>query len=118
MNEEQYVTYKVGNLLNEKGFDWNTDKVYERNLMACRYEDVPMPSQAMTCDWLRKKHNILVCVIPYEVGAGVMDYTYCIYKIFCDDLYFEPLAQGRIEEAMNYEKTLEAGLEFVLTNVI
>lgn len=155
MNEEQYVTYKVGKLLKEKGFDWRTNFVWYEHLpvsidwrnkanqkamdyfysnetteQQSKYSNLDKkpsyiygdiysaPTQQMACHWLREVHNILICILPYEVGAGVMDYTYCIYRIFCDDLYFEPLAQGRIEEAMNYEKTLEAGLEFVLTNVI
>lgn len=56
--KEAYVSYETAKLLREKGFDWDTDKVYERNLMACRYEDYPMPTQQMACSWLREMKNI------------------------------------------------------------
>lgn len=132
---EACVSYEVAKLLKEKGFDWGCnghwyigeDKTFEIssstdpinwNEVKTDLDWLSRPTQQMACRWLREVHNILVTVQPCEVGAGVMDYTYCIYRIICDNLYFEPLAQGRIEESMNYEKTLEAGLEFVLTNLI
>ena len=114
---ETYVSFDTAKLLKEKGFDWDTDKVYERNLMVCRYEDYPMPTQQMACSWLREEKGIVIDVVLCEVGIGVMGYTYCIWKVI-DKGIFEPLCQGRLEDAMNYEKTLEAALEYVLTNLI
>ena len=137
--KDEYVTFDTAKLLKEKGFDWFTFGYYTmddydsppyfgiENLCADNWngEDDEVndfwfsaPTQQMACRWLREEHNILVCVLPCEVGAGVMDYTYCIYRIHSDNYYFEPLAQGRIEEAMDYENTLEAGLEYVLKNLI
>jgi len=108
---EAYVSFETAKLLKEKGFDFGIagKLATDDNPAIC--------TQTAACRWLREVHNILVCVLPCEVGAGVMDYTYCIYRIICGD-YFYPLAQGRIKEAMDYEKTLEAALEYVLKNLI
>lgn len=125
---EVYISFEVAKLLKDKGFDWPTIEYYSSSGSIYRFAEgiadicgissYLRPTQQMACRWLREVHNILVCVIPYEVGAGVMSYTYCIYRICGDNYYFEPLAQGRIEEAMDYEKTIEAGLEYVLKNLI
>ena len=65
----------------------------------------------------QEEKGIVIDVVLCEVGIGVMGYTYCIWKVI-DKGIFEPLCQGRLEDAMNYEKTLEAALEYVLTNLI
>jgi len=130
--KEAYVSFEVAKLLKEKGFDWVVNTYYcddcdyaQHDIIEYNKENynshkihISAPTQQMACRWLREEHNILVCILPCEIGAGVMDYTYCIYRVHGDDYYFEPLAQGRIEEAMDYEKTLEAGLEYVLKNLI
>ena len=145
---EAYVSFDTAKLLKEKGFDWKCNHYYMENISGDEHYLLPgsimygedynkriklnelgvnintssgkisAPTQQMACRWLREEHNILVCILPCEIGAGVMDYTYCIYRVHGDDYYFEPLAQGRIEEAMDYEKILEAGLEYVLKNLI
>jgi hypothetical protein len=119
--KDAYVKLETAQLLKEKGFDWDTDKVYERSLMACRYEDYPMPTQQMACKWLREEHNILVTVAPCEVGAGVDDYTYVIYEIQPEDYHFKFIEQGRMQPVaytMDYEGTLEEGIKHVLNNLI
>lgn len=136
---EQYVSLEVSKFLKEKGFNGychvvhinnhnsligkvisNSELITTHEYKFCKDQEncITIPTQQMACQWLREVYNILVCVLPCEVGAGVMDYTYCIYRIHADNYYFEPLMQGRISESINYEKTLEAGLEFVLKNII
>ena len=79
------------------------------------------PTQQMVCRWLREEHNILVTVLPCEVGAGVDDYTYVIYESQPEDYHFKFIEQGRMQPVaytMDYEGTLEEGIKHVLNNLI
>lgn len=110
MNKEQYVTFEVAKLLKEKGFDWDTDKVYERNIMACRYEDYPMPTQQMVCRWLREEKGIhpeLELCIDNE-------FSFTIYKLdgYRTVLYEASHCWAKPEDA------IEAALEYCLINLI
>jgi hypothetical protein len=137
MDKEQYVTYKVAQLLKEKGLPQSTsicNVVYKPNGKISFnaksfinphyfFKDcyIFAPTQQMACKWLREEHNILVTVAPCEVGAGVDDYTYVIYEIQPEDYHFEFIEQGRMQPVaytMDYEGTLEEGIKHVLTNLI
>lgn len=122
--KEAYVSYKVAKLLKEKGFDLDTDKVYERSLMACRYEDYPMPTQQMDCRWLREEYKIFI-----EVGVGtdidgVFGYMPSIYFLgilACNEGRFSPNVDADDIcdfTPQTYEDAVEAALEYVLTNLI
>ena len=125
--KEAYVSYETAKLLKEKGFDWPTIEYYSSSGSIYRFTEgiadicgimsYQRPTQQMACSWLREEKGIVIDVVLCEVGIGVMGYTYCIWKVI-DKGIFEPLCQGRLEDAMNYEKTLEAALEYVLTNLI
>ena len=105
--KEAYVSYETAKLLKEKGFDWPTIEYYSSSGSIYRFTE----------GIAREEKGIVIDVVLCEVGIGVMGYTYCIWKVI-DKGIFEPLCQGRLEDAMNYEKTLEAALEYVLTNLI
>lgn len=82
---------------------------------------IPAPTHQMACDWIRETHNIFICIIPSEVGAGVMDYTYVLYKIDAKNFYFEDLGiQSRVKNIseISYEKTVEAAIKYCLENLI
>ena len=91
---------------------------YSPNLFTA---SAPCPTQAMAMKWLREVHNILICIIPSEVGAGVMDYTYVLYKIDAKNFHFEDLGiQGiakNISE-ISYEKAVEEAIKYCLENLI
>ena len=75
----------------------------------------------MAMKWLREIYNIDICIIPSEVGAGVMDYTYVLYKIYTEDFYFEDLGiQGRANNIskISYEGAAEAAIKYCLENLI
>jgi hypothetical protein len=129
--KEAYVDFDTAKLLKEKGFDWEVHSFYEKDKdmgYSCwsnnynTHDDLySVPTQQTACRWLREEHNILVTVLPCEVGAGVDDYTYVIHEIQPEDYHFKFIAQGRMQpvaDTMGYEGTLEEGIKHVLTNLI
>jgi len=117
MSKEAYVSFKIAKLLKEKGFDWDTDKVYERSLMACRYEDYPMPTQQMAMTWLREEHKIdIIPVIrhslKYAQESPFRDYACRVYD--CDG----NIVLSATKWYSRYENAVEAALEYSLKNLI
>jgi hypothetical protein len=108
--KEGYVKFETAKLLKEKGFDWDTDKVYERSLMACRYEDYPMPTQQMACKWLREEKGIH----PELELCTDNEFSFTIYKLDGKRtvLYEESRCWAKPEDAV------EASLQYCLNNLI
>jgi len=114
--KEAYVSYEVAKLLKEKGFDWDTDKVYERSLMAYRYEDYPMPTQVMACDWLKEEKGIYISVVP----------DFNEYGEYPDDLYWFARVYDLIKGdyihstklCVSSQEAFETAIQYVLTNLI
>lgn len=139
---EDYTSFEIVKLLKEKGFCENTEHeiwyvikqfstgchwnscMYKVGDITKEYNDdccIPMPTLQTAMKWLRDVHNIFICIIPSEVGAGVMDYTYVLYKIDAKNFYFEDLCiQGRAENIneISYEKAIEAAIKYCLENLI
>lgn len=115
---EAYVSFEVAKLLREKGFDWDTDKVYERNLMACRYEDYPMPTQQMACRWLREVHNIhIMPTIGCDVDRTPRIFYGVVIALFNDygNIDYRTIDGNEYDEP---EDAVEAALLYVLKNLI
>lgn len=68
---EEHVPYELALLMVEKGFSQTTVAKYERNILSCRYEDVPKPTIWESLKWLRTEHDISVEVYPTSFGWGV-----------------------------------------------
>ncbi len=123
MEKEQYVSLETSQLLKEKGFDWDTDKVYERNLMACRYEDYPMPTQATACRWLREEKGIHICGEIYKDysedadGNIVDEWTYWGWSFYWLPSGNIGLSSGS-DEFASYEEAVEAALQYCLKNIV
>jgi len=122
--KEAYVTFETAKLLKEKGFDWDTDKVYERSLMACRYEDYPMPTQQMACSWLREVHNIFIGV---DIGEdldgefGYMPFIHILDNLSCPDGKYVPDVDADDIcdlTPQTYEDAIEVALQYSLENLI
>jgi len=131
MIEEAYVSFEAAKLLKEKGFDepcwfWYDPsgefrRHYSEPAKSSPCYETACPTLQMVMRWLREVHNIFICIIPCEVGAGVMDYTYVLYKIDAKDFYFKDLGiQGRAENIseISYENTVEAAIQYSLKNLI
>lgn len=120
--KETYVKIETAQLLKENGFDWDTDKVYERNIMACRYEDYPMPTQAMAMRWLREEKDIYVTAVP-DIGNSLRFYTaiYVIKGEIPEEYWFEYI-NSVVEELHksydNPQQAVEAALQYALTKLI
>lgn len=136
--KEAYVSFETAKLLKEKGFDWkcsawyakydtgvelHTDierRDYNSDTVSLYDGLISAPTLQMACRWLREEHKIHISIIPCEVGAGVMDYTSCLYKIK-DENWFESMGiQGRATyvDVPDYEMCVEAALKYVLTELI
>ena len=151
MIEEAYVSFETAKLLKEKGFPQEYDIYHSLVYNEEDYEDeyevqrmvletklvkagtlssypisVPEPkcyccTLQMAMKWLREIHNIHIAIIPCEVGPGVMDYTYALYKIDAKNFYFKDLGiQGRAENIskISYEETCEAAIKYCIENLI
>ena len=122
MIEEAYCNPEIAELLKEKGMPKKCFTHYiQKNNSDGTSEAITTCTHQMAMKWLRKVHNIFICIIPSEVGAGVMDYTYVLYKIDAKNFYFENLGiQGRAKNIseISYEEAVEAAIQFSLKNLI
>ncbi len=135
MITEDYVSFEIAKLLKEKGFDekclmayidgelfnyYDSDFPSEYELENDGSEVIDAPTLQMAMKWLRKAHNIHIAIVPCEVGPGVMDYTYILYKIDTENFIFKNLEiQGRANtDKMSAPKTCEAAIKYCLENLI
>lgn len=107
MNED-FVSFELAVKLYNKGFDWETEYKYERNILAQRYEDVPMPTISQVLKWLREEKNISVepCATPYNCWYYMIKCKGEIKVTFMDNKY------------KTYEGAAIAGIEYTLNNII
>ena len=112
---EDYCSQEVYRLLREKGFDGEIHTTFDKE----GYTQASITLQ-MAMKWLREVHNIHIAVVPCEVGPGVMDYTYILYKVDTENFYFTDLGiQGRADtDKMSASKTCEAAIKYCLENLI
>lgn len=115
MITEDYCSYEVAKLLKEKGFDEDTERVYERNIMACRYEDYPMPTHQMAMKWLRDVYDIHISVNKTFLINDIDNKTYLVYVCTkeCHTSY-----NAWSEYHSTYEQAVEAALKYCLTELI
>ena len=67
LTEKDYCDYETCVALMELGFTLDmTEKKYERNLVCCRYEDVPKPTLYEAQKFLREEKDIQVSILPFE----------------------------------------------------
>ena len=116
---EDFVPFEIAIKLKEKGFEWETSNVYERNIIACRYEDYPKPTISQVLDWLRKEKKISI-----EPGIHCSLKWMCGVYGFSDGLSdFTPYDNDCMDDTIfilydTYEKAALAGIEYVLDNLI
>lgn len=114
---EDFVSFEIAKKLKEKGFDWNTKEIYERNTFVYRYEDYPKPTISQVLKWLReeKKYHVefignacgylfIVSDIPSEGGTDR----------YCSD-YSGPNDGGTWDI---YEDCALAAIEYIIDNLI
>lgn len=124
---EDFVPFELAVKLKEKGFDWETSNMYERNIIACRYEDYPKPTISQVLKWLREEKKIFMTInIVYcyeddenpfptnpEMKPILKGYYYGVWNL--DNLNDK---NGRSEDFESPELAAIAGIEYVLNNLI
>ena len=135
MITEDYVSFETAKLLKEKGFDepcmflyfakYKPEGDFKGNFNETKNSEInelsySAPTLQMAMKWLRKNHNIHIAIVPYEVGPGVMDYTYILYEIDVKNFFFRDLnIQGRANtDKISTSKTCEAAIKYCLKNLI
>ena len=104
-----FVPFEIAKKLKEKGFDWETSNVYERNTIACRYEDYPKPTISQVLKWLREEKKIYLYIDVDDKG------WFFEIKFLKTHKVLNPNLIGRYN---SYELAAIAGIEYALDNLI
>ena len=134
MIKEEYVSFEVARLLNDKGFNEPTIGTYniesknpilvERPIRAIHCEAIiSAPTQAMAMMWLREVHNLHVDSSIYIDTDGDIEHEYTY--TYWDWLIFNSESGRRIAEPQigcgrydSYEQACEAAIKYCLENLI
>lgn len=108
MNEE-FVTFKIAQKLEEKGFDWDTSETFERNILVCRYEDYRKPTISQVLKWLREEKKIHIQIL---FACPPSKWEYIIVEMTNNEL------RETYTSFKSYERAALAGIEYVLDNLI
>lgn len=115
MIEEQYVSFKTGKLLKEKGFNVETSKFYNPHGEICEnslwISATPCPTQALAIRWLREKHNVHVLAYPEYRDDELL----WGWKVI---LMTNPTETWRLIDFHSYEEACEEGILSALTNLV
>lgn len=126
MITEDYVSFEVAQILKEKGFNEACEHQYyvideklgtynttDRSRNPERYIDAP--THQMTMKWLRKKHNILLFLLPAQEN-GKLVYLVEVWTWNEEEGLYEstyaPMPRKEPEQAV------EAALKYSLENLI
>ena len=111
----EFVTYELAVKLKEKGFDWVTSNVYERNTLACRYEDYPKPTISQVLKWLREEH---ATHIEISLGRNGWYFEIIQYEYYEEEKEYDCklITVSVINDS--YEQAALTGVEYVLDNLI
>ena len=79
LTNKDYCDYDTCVALNELGLSFeDTSQRFERNILICRYEEVPRPSLYEAQKWLREERGVIVEVFVDDDSDTPI--TYNIYK--------------------------------------
>ena len=122
MITEDYVSYEVAKLLNEKGFEILTDKVYDnqnkldyQNVVCWLEKRLPYisaPTHQMVMKWLREEKKIYIRIIEDAFGEN---YHFEIYSKN-PNIKMNYYVPNYYEST--YEDAVESALKYVLVNLI
>ena len=135
--KEAYCNYEVAQLLKEKGFDelcilkYNSDGIKVKAGQAIdewsntelEEDECSAPTHQMACAWVRKKYNLYICPkLACFCGGRKSDKEYYewedrVLKLTTNNQVHPQFAEIH-KYYDTYEEAVEAGLKFVLTEVI
>ena len=139
MITEDYVSFEVAKLLNEKGFKGQGEHFYEDNKITNyinywfritpkeRYEAIEAPTLQMAMKWLREEHNIHIAInICYTENPELFQPDYYVYvnsTVTGESLIKEtcPLVQDNSltpKGFTSYEQACEAAIKYCIEKLI
>lgn len=127
--KEDYCSFEVAKLLNEKGFNWDCityyvdsepndikySMLFENNNT---WEDrcCSAPTHQMACKWLREVHKVHISIYPFNRKLPITDEFYYTCDIATSKLSSK---EGHLRGVWKtYEEAVEAALKYVLENLI
>ena len=105
--KEDYVSFELAKKLKEKGFDWETRELYEKNILCCRYENYPKPTISQVLKWLREKK---IYVLVEFIDKSWMFDLQCLKTGF--------VVETDVYSYKTYEEAAVAGIRRVLDNFV
>lgn len=120
MITEDYASFEVAKLLNEKGFDEKTLSYYEDNVLC--YGDwfewnrsplghIAAPTHQMAMKWLREEKRTSI-IIEFDLTKR----GYCPY-VYQLDYDMDWVVKWRINTPMKYEDAASTALKYCLENL-
>ena len=121
---EDFVPFELAKKLKEKGFRYNKSNLLNR---LCMENQINHPSISQVLKWLRKEHKIYIepCILADADtdadGNVINEYTYWSFSVINietgDMIYFEYeyVDDNRFD---SYEQAANAGIEYVIDNLI
>ena len=113
---EDYVSFEVEKLLEEKGFDKSYCTGYAKKSNSdgtC--ELIRVCTLQMACKWLREVHNIFIVIEPHMYDYINEKNSSCVASLWQGDNYYENVTS---KDYPTFEETVEATLKYVLENLI
>lgn len=114
----QHLSYEISKKLVDKGFDWETPTVYERNVLACRYEDCPCPTISHALTWLRKVHDIVITVEPIDRMTVFMSGERYQLNVFINHQRVYDVYRNYNYKYVTWEEAAISGIDYALDNLI
>ena len=124
--KEDYVSFKIAELLKEKGFeeecvyfyDWDEeDEIYRicSNGGSCNSKEYPtyysMPTLQMAMKWLREVHNTFISIAYENDGVFVANLKAPLKEVDC-------MVDNKHNCWLTYEQACEAAIKYCLENLI
>ena len=123
----EVVTFQIAKKLEEKGFDWDTSEMFERNILACRYDDCRKPTISQVLKWLREEKKIFIAVLVITDCSNDADNSICeewsfwsfsVINLNDGSTLYDDFEKIDCIEYQSYEESALAGIEYVLDNLI
>lgn len=133
MIKEDFVSYEIAKLLEEKGFNESCDNYYDQSSdepqqltldeMYYSYDEfIKAPTHQMAMKWLRKVHKLYIGInievgdiqmLPsYDFEETVLGYNFVIYNEETLIWVFKD------KTPRSYEEAVEAAIKYCLKNLI
>ncbi len=117
MITEDYVSFKIAKLLNEKGFEGQchftrreTETTYGEPWNATYEKDIPIPTLQMAMKWLREVHHLTIDIFHFRDWKVNIKTT--------DDYLKADYDNPELKPSETYEEACEAAIKYCLENLI